>query len=119
MHSPFAYPFDGEWILKKRKALKKELLTMNVPRLPKKIAVLGGSTTHDIIAILELFLLFHGIAPSFYESAYAMYWQEAMFDSQRLTEFEPDLIFIHTTSRNITSFPSISMSKEEMAALFQ
>lgn len=119
MHSPFAYPFDGEWILKKRKALKKELLTMNVPRLPKKIAVLGGSTTHDIIAILELFLLFHGIAPSFYESAYAMYWQEAMFDSQRLTEFEPDLIFIHTTSRNITSFPSISMSKEEMEALFQ
>lgn len=49
------YPFDSEYILKKSKSLKRRLLEENTQRIPKKIAVLGGSTTHDIIRILELF----------------------------------------------------------------
>ena len=51
------YPFDSEHILKKSKSIKRKLLEEPVARIPKKIAVLGGSTTHDIIRILELFLL--------------------------------------------------------------
>ena len=62
------YPFDSEYILKKSKSLKRRLLEENTQRIPKKIAVLGGSTTHDIIRILELFLLNQGIAPTFYRS---------------------------------------------------
>ena len=67
------YPFNSEYILKKSKSIKRTLLAMDVTRIPKKIAVLGGSTTHDIIRILELFLLEQGIEPSFYESEYAQY----------------------------------------------
>ncbi len=45
----------------------------------KRIAVLGGSTTSDIVKTLELFLLNAGIEPTFYESEYAQYFQDAMF----------------------------------------
>ena len=50
-------PFDSAWILKNRRKIKKELLADGTPRIEKKIAVLGGSTTNDIVSILELFLL--------------------------------------------------------------
>ena len=54
------YPFDGELILKKSKKLKRALSEERSDFLEKRIAVLGGSTTHDIIRILELFLLDQG-----------------------------------------------------------
>ena len=100
------YPFDSEYILKKAKSIKKALLADGSSRMPKKIAVLGGSTTHDIIKVLELFLLHYGIEPSFYESEYAQYWQDAMFDNEELAAFAPDIIYIHTGNRNITEYPT-------------
>ena len=106
------YPFDNEYILKKSKRIKKELLALEEKRMVKKIAVLGGSTTHDIIRVLELFLLDQGIEPVFYESEYAMYWQDAMFANPELKEFAPDIIYIHTSNRNITNFPQMDDSKE-------
>ena len=106
------YPFDNEYILKKAKRIKKELLASEDKRIVKKIAVLGGSTTHDIIRVLELFLLEQGIEPLFYESEYAMYWQDAMFDNPELMEFAPDVIYIHTSNRNITDYPDLNDSKE-------
>ena len=109
-----SYPFDNEYILKKSKRIKKELLAKEDARIVKKIAVLGGSTTHDIIRVLELFLLEQGIEPVFYESEYAMYWQDAMFDNPELKEFAPDVIYIHTSNRNITNYPEIDDSKEEV-----
>lgn len=106
------YPFDNEYILKKAKRIKKELLASEDKRIVKKIAVLGGSTTHDIIRVMELFLLEQGIEPLFYESEYAMYWQDAMFDNPELMEFAPDVIYIHTSNRNIADYPDLNDSKE-------
>ena len=111
------YPFDSEYILKKSKKLKRELMEGADRLLPKKIAVLGGSTTHDIIRILELFLLHQGICPSFYESEYAQYWQDAMFDNPALERFAPDLIYIHTSNRNITAYPAVSDDEAAVDAL--
>ena len=45
------YPFDSEQILKKSKKMKKQLLSEGSSRIKKKIAVLGGSTTHDLSLI--------------------------------------------------------------------
>lgn len=112
------YPFDGELILKKSKKLKRALLEQQTDFLEKRIAVLGGSTTHDIIRILELFLLEQGIRPVFYESEYAQYWQDAMFDNPLLSDFAPELIFIHTTNRNVTDYPSPGDAKERVDELF-
>lgn len=111
------YPFDSEYILKKSKSLRRGLLSDGSVRLHKRIAVLGGSTTHDIVRILELFLLNQGIEPEFYESEYGMYWEDAMFGNEELNSFSPDLIFIHTSLRNIHTFPGVSTSVEEVEQL--
>ena len=113
------YPFDSDFILKKRKSLKKALKAPGggTNRICKRIAVLGGSTTHDIVEILELFLLNNGIQAEFYESGYAQYFQDVMFDSPELTAFHPDLIYIHTSTRNIKSFPAIKDTQEGINVL--
>lgn len=113
------YPFDSEYILKKSKKLRRELLQEGSVRIQKKIAVLGGSTTHDIVRILELFLLNQGIEPTFYESDYGQYFQDAMFGNPKLTAFAPDVIYIHTSNRNISRYPQINDSKEEIEQLLK
>ena len=107
MHDLLEYPFNSPIILKKRKTIKKELLRLNCSFIEKHIAILGGSTTHDIKDVLELFLLNYGIKPTFYESEFGLYWQDAMFDNPELMEFHPDIIIIHTSNRNITSYPDL------------
>ncbi|MBR6935618.1 MAG: HAD-IIIC family phosphatase [Clostridia bacterium] len=112
------YPFDSELILQNRRKLRKALIADGSARIKKNIAVLGGSTTHDIIAALELFLLNQGIEPSFYESEYAQYYQDAMFGNPELDEFHPDIIFVHTSLRNINvGFPAMSDSREQVKEL--
>lgn len=116
------YPFDGEYILKKRKSIKKELLKElegNTQIITKKIAILGGSTTHDIKDMLELFLLNYGIKPEFYESEFGQYWQDAMFEPEELKEFQPDIFFIHTTNRNIRHYPTPLLTEEAIDAMLQ
>ena len=102
------YPFDPQLILRKKKQIRRELLALNTSRIQKKIAILGGSTTSEIRNILELFLLDNGIEPSFYESDYGQYWQDAVFGIRKLEAFHPDIVYIHTTSRNINLFPEIT-----------
>lgn len=112
------YPFDSSYIMKKSKSLKKALLSDGSDRIHKKIAVLGGSTTHDIIRMLELFLLNYGIEPEFYESEYGQYWQDAMFPGE-LNDFNPDIIYIHTSNRNITDYPTMDDSAEAVEEKLQ
>ena len=102
----FEPPFGNELLLK-RKKIRRELLADGSTFIDKKIAVLGGSTTHDVRDMLELFLLHHGIRPEFYESEYAQYWQDAMFPNPTLEEFAPDVIYIHTSNRNIMTLPRL------------
>ena len=117
------YPFDSAYLLKKRKSLSRDLIALierleanGTKILAKRIAILGGSTTHDICDMLELFLLYYGIKAEFYESEYAQYWNDVMFDSAELADFKPDVIFIHTSTRNITAFPAVRDSREDVDA---
>ncbi|MEG0654924.1 MAG: HAD-IIIC family phosphatase [Hydrogenoanaerobacterium sp.] len=112
------YPFDSGYILEKKKFIKKTLLASSVVNLKKRIAILGGSTTSEIKNILTLFLLDQGIEPEFYESEFGQYWQDAMFNEE-LKEFCPDVIFIHTTSRNITSYPTVLNSDEQITDMLE
>lgn len=113
------YPFDSAYIMKKRKSIKRTLLADGTSRIKKKIAVLGGSTTNDIVSIMELFLLNMGIEPEFYQSEYAQYWQDAMFPSEELAGFAPDIVFIHTTNRNITAYPNVTDKPEDVTDMLQ
>ena len=118
MEDMFIPPFS-EKLLLKRKKIKRELLASRRDWLEKRIAILGGSTTHDIRDVLELFLLNQGIKPAFYESEYNQYWQDVMFDNADLEEFKPDIIFIHTSNRNISKFPAMNESKESVDELLK
>lgn len=111
------YPVDSKQLLRKKLRIKKELLSQNMQFLEKKIAVLGGSTTNEIVDQLELFLLNYGIKPTLYQSEYAQYWQDAVFGNEELDSFQPDIVFIHTNWRNITSFPTTASTAEEVNQL--
>ncbi len=110
------YPLDVETILRKKKALKREL-EKNQPAIEKNIAILGGSTTGEIKNILELFLLKRGIKANFYESEYNQYYQDAVFENEVLAAFEPDIIYIHTSHINISRFPDINDSEQSVQSL--
>lgn len=111
------FPFDGDYILKRKKSIKKQLLNEHKDFLEKRIAILGGSTTNDIKLILEIFLLNYGIRPLFYESEYNQYYQDAVFSNKELEDFAPDIIYVHTSNRNIERFPRLTDSKTEVGKL--
>ena len=114
------YPYDSDYILRKKKAIRRELLAREgINYIEKRIAILGGSTTSDIKQILELFLLNYGIKPEFFESEYNKYYEDAVFGNPELDEFKPDLVFIHTTTRNIARFPAITDTPEQIDALIE
>lgn len=110
------YPFDAKMLMRKKKALKRELLSKE-GFAEKRVAVLGGSTTHDIVEMMELFLLDQGIKPIFYESEYAQFWEDAVFGNETLDAFRPDIVFVHTSSRNIQAWPEPGMGAEEVDGL--
>ncbi len=111
------YPFDADYLLSKKKRIKKELLASGKSFIDKKIAILGGSTTANIMLMLELFLLNNGIRPSFYESEYNKYYEDAVFDNPALEEFAPDIIYVCTSNRNITAFPELAMDEAAVDGL--
>ncbi len=112
------YPFDSELLIKNKRKIKKELL-QNDNFIEKKIAILGGSTTSEIKNMLELFLLNYGIKPTFYESEYNKFYEDAVFGNDELNEFNPDIIYIHTTNRNITNYPTMLDDKKTVDEMLQ
>ena len=118
MNKALMYPFDPALLMRKRKKLKRELEAAG-SFVEKRIAVLGGSTTHDVVEMMELFLLDQGIRPSFYESEYAQFWEDAMFGNEKLDSFKPDIVFVHTTNRNIQVWPEVGMPESEINGLLE
>ena len=106
------YPFDASYLMTHRRQLKKTLTAQSAAFTDKRIAILGGSTTAAIGWMVELFLLNQQIRPKFYESEYNRYYEEGAFPNEKLKEFKPDIIYIHTTNRNISRYPQISDSAE-------
>lgn len=113
----FDYPLDTEQLLRKKRRIRRELTARLTNPLHKKIAILGGSTTNEVADQLGLFLLNYGIEAEFYQSEYGQYWQDAMFGSPELDEFHPDVIYIHTSWRNITAFPTTADAPESVQAM--
>jgi FkbH-like protein len=113
---PLETPFDPAELLRKKKSLRRALLEQ--PNLlAKKIAILGGSTTAEIKDMLELFLLYGGIKPEFYESEYNKYYEDVIFGAPELIEFRPDLAYVHTSNVNLGAWPSLRAGVEEVDGL--
>jgi FkbH-like protein len=100
-------------VLRKRKAMKRELLKQT-NLIPTRIAILGGSTTTEVKSMLELFLLAQGIEPTLYESGYNRYSEEVAFENPDLWNFKPNIVLIHTTWHNISDFPELLEAEGEV-----
>lgn len=105
----FTYPYDSDFILRKQKSIKRELLARaDISYTPSRIAILGGSTVDDIKNILELFLLESGIKPTFYQSEYNKFYEDAVFGNAELDEFQPEIVIVFTGAVNIMAWPSVA-----------
>ena len=112
----FTYPYDGNLLLRKQKALRRLLLvSADVEFIDRRIALLGGSTTETVKNILELFLLHAGIRPVFYESEYNKYYEDAVFGNSELNAFQPDILIVFTSMVNLISRPVIGETRKVVA----
>ena len=110
MPHPLEYPFDCIEILRKKRSFKRKLLKKS-GLMDIRIAILGGSTTSEIKDVLEVFLLKEGFRAEFYQSEYNQFFEDLMFENRMLKEFQPEIIYLHTSMVNIISFPNIGDTK--------
>ena len=102
-------------VLTKRRGLKRNL-SARADLQPVRIAVLGGSTTNEVVDLLELWLLHDGLRPTFHQSEYGRFYVDAVHDTESLIQFKPDLVYVHTSILNIQQFPSVGCSNEDFDA---
>lgn len=112
------HPLDTGMLLRKSRGLRRKLRTV-AGLEPIRVAVLGGSTTAEVIKFIDVFLLSNGFDPEFYESGYNRFFEDAMFDNEALDSFDPQFIYIHTSSVNIHSWPDPFDSEETVSALVE
>ena len=102
-----------EDVLTKRKGLRRRLAS-RAQLLPIRIAVLGGSTTNEVVDLLELWLLESGFSPVFYQSEYGRYHVEAVHDPEKLIGFAPDVVYLHTSYPDLRGFASLQATEAEL-----
>ena len=105
-----ALPFDD--VLMKRRSLRRKLSAREGLQ-PVRIAVLGGSTSSEVVDLLELWLLDSGFLPSFHQSEYGRFYVDAVHDAEALVQFKPDLVYVHTSVANIQRFAQVGASEAE------
>ena len=108
-------PVDAKQLMRSAKKTARELRA--APGLRElRIAVLGGSTTNEVVTFLELALLQKGFAPTFWQSEYGRYWEDSVLDPTAIADFAPDLVYVHTGNRNIQSWPAINADAPKCTA---
>src|SRR5271170_2744962 len=106
-----ALPFDE--IYRTRRRLRRELRTAT-GLAPIRIAVLGGTTTNELVDLLELLLLADGFDPTIRQSEYNKYFEDATLNVQEIREFRPDLVYVHTHVINVTRWPHAAINEAEL-----
>jgi FkbH-like protein len=99
-------------LLTKRKGLRRRLAARENLRAIR-IAVLGGSTTHEVVDLLELWLLEAGFLPTFHQSEYGRFYVDAVHDTAALEAFQPDIVYLHTSVINIQEFAPVQATDAE------
>lgn len=107
------YPFNNQIILNSQKRLKQQLLEQKQEFQEKKIAILSGSTVGELQGVLEIFLLNDGIKPVFLQGDYNRYYEEAVFENDRLKEFMPDIVYVHISVRDLIGLINTSIQTAE------
>lgn len=111
------YPFDSDYILQHKKSLRRKLMEGD-SFIEKKVALLSGSTIGEMKNILELFLLQEGIRAEFYVGEYDRFYEDIVFENEELVNFKPDMIYLHTSVKNIRNFPYPGSDTDVCDAVF-
>ena len=107
-----------EDLLIKRRALRRSLsATPNLRSI--RIAILGGGTTQELADLLDLYLLESGFLPTFHQSDYGRYETDALHTPESLIAFAPDLVYLHTSVRDLQSFPPLDATEDLLAEHIQ
>jgi FkbH-like protein len=96
------FPLDFPRLLRKRRSITKGLAE-EAGLSPVRVAILGGSTTQEIAAWLELFLLDRGIQPVIHQSEYNKYYEDSVVDPTGLVSFGPDIVYLHLSTVNLSA----------------
>jgi FkbH-like protein len=108
---PSAYSLDE--LLLKRRGLRRQLRTLDGLK-DVRIAVLGGTTTNELVDLFEILLLQNGFRPTFYQSEYGRYYEDAVLEPDQIAAFKPDVVYLHTCSLNIQTFPPLSCTEDDL-----
>ncbi|WP_433975786.1 hypothetical protein [Tunturiibacter lichenicola] len=100
-------------LLMKRRGLRRQLLTQEGLK-DLRIAVLGGTTTNELVDLWEVLLLNSGFRPTFYQSEYGRYYEDAVLEPREIAAFKPDIVYIHTCTLNIQQFPPVSCTEDDL-----
>jgi FkbH-like protein len=92
----------------------KKIKSTRAPSRTIRIAVLGSMTTHQLLDLLDLYLQAGRIAAEFYESDYGTLNQEFLDPTSGLHQFQPDLVLIFTSWRDLKLTPELNDSREEV-----
>jgi len=101
-------------LFRNKSRLRRQLQNHSCREL--RIAVLRGSTVNEVIELAELFLLAEGLRCTFYESEYNKYYEEAVIDSERIVNFRPDIVYVHTSCMNLRGWPPLSATESDHEA---
>lgn len=108
------HQYSTEELILKRRMLRRKLMESSDLR-ELRIAVLGGSTTNELVDLWELLLLAEGFRPVFHQTEYGRYYTDAVMSPEEIVAFKPDLVYIHTTVRNVETFAPLQASEEDLA----
>src|SRR5271156_6153381 len=109
--NPSTYTLDE--LLIKRRGLRRQLLALNGLK-DIRIAILGGTTTNELVDLFEILLLQNGFRPTFYQSEYGRYYEDAVLQPDEIIAFKPDIVYVHTCSLNIQAFPPLSCTENQL-----
>jgi FkbH-like protein len=107
-----SYPVQT--LLRYRNVLRRQLLSNSVQDF--RMAVLGGSTTNEVVEFADVLLLAEGFRCTFYQSEYNRYYEDAVLEPEKLIEFRPDIVYVHTSCMNVRAFPPLWATQSDYEA---
>lgn len=81
-----------------------------------RVAVLGSATTTQLASLLDLFLFAWGVDANLYEADYGVFRQEILNPESALYRFQPQILFLATSRRDLTRVPAATDSASAVEA---
>ncbi len=82
-----------------------------------RLAILGGFTTTQLAQAIELALFSMGGGVDIFEAEYGVYRQEILDPNSELYRFQPNIVLLATSWRDLIRRPAIGMERAEVAAM--